>query len=126
MSNKTRPRFVTQRVPLAEQKLLTLSDHWSSVPVFNGVGAAQSRLFCVTFGRLSIVLSQFDLQILNTTLVSYCLSLDLQILIITLVFYCLSLDLQILIITLASYYLSLDLQILNTTLLFSNISYYYR
>jgi len=97
-------------VPLVEQKLLTLSDHWSSVPIFNGVGAAQSLVFCVAFGRLAIVLSQFDLQILITTLASYCLSLDLQLLITTLASYCLSLDLQILI----------------TTLAFSNISYYYR
>ena len=42
---------LTQRVPLVEQELLTLSEHLSSPPVFSGVGVrvVRSLVLCVCF-----------------------------------------------------------------------------
>ena len=42
---------VTQKVPLEEQTLITLSDHQSAFPVFRGVRVAQSLVLCVVFCR---------------------------------------------------------------------------
>jgi len=72
---------VTRRVPHAEQELLTLPDHLSSTPVFNGVRVARSFVFNVMFYRSLFLLSScfywllcclffFDLRILFTPLVS--------------------------------------------------------
>jgi hypothetical protein len=40
---------LTQRVPLVEQELLTLSEHLSSPPVFSGVRVTRSLVLCVCF-----------------------------------------------------------------------------
>ena len=68
-------------MPLLEQELLTIPQHLSSPPVFTGVRAAQSLVFCVVFCRSLFVLLVFfcwplcclsfvDLQIMITPLVS--------------------------------------------------------
>ena len=36
-------------VPLVEQELLTIPEHLSSLPVFNGVGVTRSVVLCVFF-----------------------------------------------------------------------------
>ena len=40
---------LTRRVPLVEQKLLTLPEHLSSPPVFSGIHVTQSSVLCVCF-----------------------------------------------------------------------------
>ena len=72
MCNLTSHRFVTRltrRVPLVEHELLTLQEHLSSPPVFNGHRVAQSLVLYVCF---------FDIFILAIAL---CFPLDLRILI---------------------------------------------
>jgi hypothetical protein len=44
-------RSVTRRVPPVEQKLLTILEHLSTLPVFSGVHVAQSLLLCVVLCR---------------------------------------------------------------------------
>jgi len=72
---------LTRRVPLVEQELLTLPDHPSSSPVFNGVRVTRSLVLCVWFCRSLFVLLYFfcwplyclfffDIRILITPLVS--------------------------------------------------------
>ena len=74
------PRL-TRRVPQVEQELLTLPDHPSSHPVFNGVRVTRSLVLCVWFCRSLFVclyffcwplycLFFFDIRILITPLVS--------------------------------------------------------
>jgi hypothetical protein len=68
-------------VPLVEQELLTLLEHLSSLPVFNGGRVTRSLGFCVVFCRSLFVLLSFffwslcclsylDIRILITPLVS--------------------------------------------------------
>jgi hypothetical protein len=50
---------VTRWLPHVEQELLTLLEHFSSVPVFSGVGVAPSLVFCRMFCRSLFVLLSF-------------------------------------------------------------------
>ena len=50
---------LTRRVPLVEQELLTLPDHLSSPPVFNGVHVTRSLVLYVCFCRSLFVLLYF-------------------------------------------------------------------
>lgn len=59
-------------MPLVEQKLLALAEHFSSLPVFSRVRIARSVVFCVRF--VDRYLSSFSATVLSVTLV-YCLSL---------------------------------------------------
>jgi len=57
-------RFVTRltrRVSLVEQKLLTLSEHMGSPPIFSGVLVARSLFFSVVFCRSLFALLSFSL-----------------------------------------------------------------
>ena len=69
------------RVPHVEYELLTIPEHMSLPPVFSGVRAARSYVFCVVICRSFFVLlsffvyplcclSVFDLRLLITSLVS--------------------------------------------------------
>ena len=49
-------RFVTRRVPLVDQELLTLPE---LTPVFSGVRIVQSLVFCVVFCRSLFVIFLF-------------------------------------------------------------------
>ena len=40
---------LTRQLPLVEQQLLTLPEHMSSSPVFNGVRVTQSLVLCICF-----------------------------------------------------------------------------
>ena len=81
--------WLTRRIPLVEQELLTLPEHLSSSPVFSGARVTRSLVLCVIFCRSLFLLlsyffwslcgmSFFDLRILMTPLVSsnsFCSSL---------------------------------------------------
>ena len=57
-------RFVTRltrRVSLVEQKLLTLSEHMGSPPIFSGVRVARSLVFFVVFCRSLFAFLSFSL-----------------------------------------------------------------
>ena len=72
-------RVTQRRMPLVEQKLLTLPEHLSSPPVLSRVHVARSLVFCVVFCRSFFVLLFFFFWPLC------CLSFNLWILIIPLV-----------------------------------------
>ena len=50
---------VTRRVPLMEQELLTLPEHLSPPPVFNGIRVHRPLVFCVMLCRSLFVLFHF-------------------------------------------------------------------
>jgi len=51
---------LTRRVPLVEQKLLTLPEHQSSPPVFRGVRVTRSLVLCVCFVDRCLSLCTFS------------------------------------------------------------------
>jgi hypothetical protein len=51
--------FLLRRVSLVEQELLTLMEHISSPPVFNGVRVDRSLVLCVVFCRSLFVILSF-------------------------------------------------------------------
>ena len=69
---------LTQRVPLVEQELITLLEHLSSPPIFNGIHFTRSLVLCVCFVERCLsfffwplcCLFSFDLRVLITPLVS--------------------------------------------------------
>ena len=71
--------WITRRVPLVEQKVLTFSEHPSSPLVCNGVCVARSFLFCAMFCR-----SLFVLLLLLVWPLYYLSFFDLQLMIIPL------------------------------------------
>jgi len=71
--------FATRRVPLVEQKILTLPEHLNSSPVCSKVCVAQSVDFCCSV--LSTIACLFVLLLWPLD----CLSFDLRILIISMV-----------------------------------------
>jgi hypothetical protein len=60
---------LTRRVPLLEQKLLTLPEHLNSLPVFSGVRVTRSLVLCVCFviRCLSFFLLAIVLSVLRYT-----------------------------------------------------------
>jgi hypothetical protein len=50
---------LTRRMPVVEKELLTLPEHLSSPPVFNGVHVTRSLVLCVCFVDLFVLLSFF-------------------------------------------------------------------
>ena len=55
---------VSAKITIVEQELLTLPEHLSSPPVFNGVCVTPSLVLCIMFCRLlAIVLSVLQLEI---------------------------------------------------------------
>ena len=61
--------FVTRRVPLVEQELLTNTEHLCSPSIFSGVRVPCSLVFCVVFCRsLLVLLSFFHLSIVLSVL----------------------------------------------------------
>ena len=70
-------RSVTRRVPPVEQKLLTILEHLSTLPVFSGVHVAQSLLLCVVLCRPLVVI------LWGGVLPLHCLPFDLRLLLVT-------------------------------------------
>ena len=76
--------IVLRRMSLEEQQLLTLSEHLSSSPLFNGVRVANNLQFFVQYFRNSLFVLQyfplwslyclffFELRLVITPLVSCC------------------------------------------------------
>ena len=71
--------YITRRVPLVEQELLSLPEHMNSTPVFSGVRVTRSLVLCACFVvslfvrfsfRHCVVCLIFGLRILITPLVS--------------------------------------------------------
>ena len=64
--------WFTLLVPLVEKELLTLPEHLSSTPIFNGVRVTRSLVLCVMFCRsLFVLLYFFFWAILFSVLLRY-------------------------------------------------------
>jgi hypothetical protein len=62
---------LTRRVPLANQELLTLPEHLSSPPVFNGVRVTRFLVLCVCFVDRCLFFCTFRLAIVLSVLLRY-------------------------------------------------------
>jgi hypothetical protein len=66
---------VTRRVPLEEQKLVTLTEHFSSPSVLFWVRLAQSSVFCLVFCRPLFIFLKFRLWLLLWYVQSFLISI---------------------------------------------------
>jgi hypothetical protein len=68
-------KYITRRVPLVEQELLTLPDHQCSPPILSRVRVTRSLVLCVMFCRSLFVFSRVHVTRSLVLCVMFCRSL---------------------------------------------------